>query len=100
VAIAKAAAADPGALTLVGPGRWNGGAMAVTLALADSYGNPVPGRVVTLRTASGTVKPAKVTTDGEGRAQARWTPKAKVRGALTATMVGSKVSATLSRPHP
>lgn len=100
VAMAKAAAGDPGVLTLVGPGRWNGGAMAVTLALADSYGNPVPGRVVTLRTASGTVKPAKVTTDGEGRAQAGWTPKVKVRGALTATMAGSKVSATLSRPRP
>ena len=87
-------------LTLVGPGRWNGGAMTVTLALADSYGNPVAGRVVTLRTASGTVKPAKVTTDAEGRAQARWTPKAKVRGALTATVPGSKATATLSRPRP
>ena len=100
VAVAKAAAGEPGTLTLVGPGRWNGGPMAVTLALTDPYGNPVPGRVVTLRTASGAVKPAKVTTDDEGRAQARWTPKARVRGVLTATVSGSKVSATLSRPRP
>jgi hypothetical protein len=97
VAVAKAAAGEPGTLTLVGPGRWNGGAMAVTLALADGYGNPIPGRVITLRTASGTVKPAKVTTDAQGRAEARWTPKAKVRGALTAAVPGTKVGATLSR---
>jgi hypothetical protein len=100
VAVAKALPGEPGALTLVGPGRWSGGAMAVTLALADGYGNPVPGRTVTLHTTSGTTKPAKVTTDGEGRAQTRWTPKAKVRGGLTATVPGTKVTATLSRPRP
>jgi hypothetical protein len=100
VALAKAAAGEPAALTLVGPGRWNGGAMTVTLALADGYGNPVPGRVVALRTASGTVKPVKVTTDAEGRAEVRWTPKAGVRGALGAAVPGSRVSVTLSRPRP
>jgi Bacterial Ig-like domain (group 1) len=100
VAVAKGAAGEPNTLTLVGPGRWSGGAMAVTLALADGYGNPVPGRIITLRTASGTVKPAKVTTDAQGRAEARWTPKAKVRGTLTAAVPGTKVGASLSRPRP
>ena len=100
VAVAKAAAGEPGALTLVGPGRWNGGPMAVTLALADRYGNPVPGRVVTLRSSSGSVKPARVTTDSVGRAQVRWTPRAGVRGALTAAVTGTRVTATLSRPRP
>jgi Bacterial Ig-like domain (group 1) len=100
VAVAKAGAGEPAALTLVGPGRWNGGAMAVTLALADGYGNPVAGRLVTLSTPSGTVKPAKVNTDAEGRAQALWTPRAKVRGALTAAVPGTKISATLSRTPP
>jgi hypothetical protein len=74
--------------------------MTVTLRLADAYGNPVAGRFVTLHTASGTIKPAKVTTDVEGQAQAHWTPKAKVRGSLTATVPGTRVSATLSRPRP
>jgi hypothetical protein len=74
--------------------------MTVMLALADGYGNPVPGRVVALRTATGTVKPARVTTDAEGRAEVRWTPKAGVRGALGAAVVKSQVSATLSRPRP
>jgi len=100
VAVAKAGPGEPASLTLVGPGHWTGGAMAVTLALADGYGNPVPGRAVTLRTASGAVKPAKVATDAEGRAQARWTPRVKVRGGLTATVTGSRVTATLSRPRP
>jgi hypothetical protein len=100
VAVAKAAVGEPGVLTLVGPGRWSGGAMAVTLALADGYGNPVPGRVVTLHTPSGAVKPAKVTTDAEGRAHTSWTPKAKVRGSLTAAVPGTRVSATLTRPRP
>jgi Big-like domain-containing protein len=100
VALAKAAPGEPAVLTLVGPGRWSGGAMAVTLTLNDSYGNPVPGRVVMLRTASGAVTPAKVTTDAEGRAATRWAPEAKVRGPLTATVPGTRVSATLSRPRP
>jgi hypothetical protein len=100
IAVAKAVAGEPGALTLVGPGRWNGGAMAVTLALADRYGNPVPGRVVTLRSSSGSVKPARVTTDSGGRAQARWTPRSGVHGALTAGVSGTRVTGTLSRPRP
>jgi hypothetical protein len=100
VAVARAAAGDLGVLTLVGPGRWNGGAMTVTLRLTDGYGNPVAGRVVSLHTASGTIKPAKVTTDVEGQAQAHWTPKAKGRGSLTATVPATRVSATLSRPRP
>ena len=70
------------------------------LALVDRYGNAVAGRAVRLRTASGTIKPATVTTDAQGRAEARWTPNAKVRGALEAVVPGTRVSATLSRPRP
>ncbi|HVL18783.1 MAG TPA: Ig-like domain-containing protein, partial [Gemmatimonadales bacterium] len=88
-------------LTLVGPGRWGGlTQLPVTLSLTDAYGNPVSGRVVMLRTGSGSVKPARVTTDGEGRAQVRWAAAAKVRSPLVASVTGTKVSATLSRPRP
>ena len=101
VVTARAAAGEPTALTLVGPGRWGGlTQLPVTLSLTDSYGNPVSGRVVTLRTGSGSVKPARVTTDGEGRAQVRWAAAAKVRSPLVASVTGTKVTATLSRPRP
>ncbi|HET7241688.1 MAG TPA: hypothetical protein VFI77_11020, partial [Gemmatimonadales bacterium] len=61
---------------------------------------PVAARVVTLRTGSGSVKPARVTTDAEGRAQVKWSPSAKVRSPLVATVSGTKVTASLSRPRP
>jgi hypothetical protein len=100
VVTARAAAGEPSTLTLVGPGRWGGlTQLPVTLSLTDSYGNPVAGRVVSLRTGSGSVKPARVTTDGEGRAQVRWAA-AKVRSPLVASVSGTRVSATLSRPRP
>ena len=101
IVTARAAAGEPTSLTLVGPGRWGGlTQLPVTLSLTDGYGNPVSGRVVTLRTGSGSVKPARVTTDGEGRAQVRWAAAAKVRSPLVASVTGTKVSATLSRPRP
>ena len=54
VVTARAAAGEPTSLTLVGPGRWGGlTQLPVTLSLTDAYGNPVAGRVVTLRTGSG-----------------------------------------------
>ena len=98
---ARAAAGEPSILTLVGPGRWGGlTQFPVTVSLTDAYGNPVAGRVVTFRTGSGSVKPARVTTDAEGRAQVRWAPATKVRSPLVASVSGTKVSATLSRPRP
>jgi hypothetical protein len=101
VITARAAAGEPRTLLLVGPGRWGGMTqLPVTLSLTDSYGNPVAGRVVALRTGSGSVKPARVTTDADGRALVRWVPAAKVRSPLVASVTGTKVSATLSRPRP
>ena len=98
---ARAAAADPSILTLVGPGRSGGlTQLPVTLSLTDAYGNPVGGRAVALRTASGSVKPAKVTTDADGRALVKWAPSARVRSPLVAGVSGTKVTATLSRPRP
>ncbi len=101
VVTARAAAGEPRTLTLVGPGRWGGMThLPVTLSLTDSYGNPVAGRVVALRTGSGSVKPARVTTEADGRAQVRWAPAVKVRSPLVASVSGTRVSATLSRPRP
>lgn len=101
VVTARATAGEPSALTLVGPGRWGGlTQLPITVSLTDGYGNPVAARVVTLRTGSGSVKPARVTTDAEGRAQVKWSPSAKVRSPLAAAVSGTKVSASLSRPRP
>lgn len=101
VVTARAAAGAPSTLTLVGPGRWGGlSPLPVAVSLADAYGNPVAHRVVTIRTGSGSVKPGRVTTDGEGRARVRWAPSARVRSPLEATVSGTRVSASLSRPRP
>jgi Big-like domain-containing protein len=101
VVTARAAAGEPSALTLIGPGRWGGlTQLPVTVSLTDGYGNPVAGRVVTIRTGSGSVKPARITTDAEGRAQVKWSPSAKVRSPLVAAVSGTKVTASLSRPRP
>jgi hypothetical protein len=101
VVTARAGAGEPSTLTLVGPGRWGGlTQLPVTVSLTDAYGNPVAGRVVTLRTGSGSVVPARITTDEQGRAQVRWVPSARVRGPLTAAVSGTRVSASLNRPRP
>jgi hypothetical protein len=45
----------------------------VTLAVTDSFGNAVAGALVVLTVRAGKVGPARVRTDGEGRAAVRWT---------------------------
>jgi hypothetical protein len=73
------------------PGR----PVAITVAVTDVYGNPVPDAPVTYAAASGTLSLARVMTDDAGRASTRWTPSAApAEQALTAVVRGTTVRAT------
>ena len=68
----------------------------VAVTVTDAHGNAIKGASVTFTTASGTVSPAKATTDAKGRATVRWTLGSKVGPqTLTATVRGTPAKATL-----
>ena len=63
----------------------------------DAYGNPVADAPVTYTAAAGTLSPARVMTDDQGRATTRWTPgSAAGEQPLTAVVRGTTVRATHS----
>jgi hypothetical protein len=71
--------------------------------LSDAYGNPVADQPVVFSTKFGTVSPARVMTDGRGRAHTRWTPASKVgKRTLVAAVKGTDARATfiLEPPEP
>ncbi len=77
----------------------SGAAKALTVQLADDYGNPVAERTVRFRSASGTVSPARAVTDAQGQARVRWTPARKaVKASLVAEVPGTEARATLTLP--
>jgi hypothetical protein len=74
-------------------------ARALTVQLADDYGNPIAERTVRFRSASGTVSPARATTDAQGQARVRWTPARKaVKASLVAEVPGTEARASLTLP--
>lgn len=101
---ARATPGAPARIAFVGPPAVRSAkapAASLVVELTDGFGNPVAGRAIGFRPSSGTVSPARATTDERGRARARWTPGAKpARVSLAATATGTKVSATLSLPRP
>ncbi|HXE58765.1 MAG TPA: Ig-like domain-containing protein, partial [Gemmatimonadales bacterium] len=60
----------------------------VTIEVEDAHGNPVPGASVALSASGGKVAPARLMTDGQGRAAARWTLGAKAGEQTIVVVVG------------
>src|SRR5215210_8374133 len=76
---ARARPAAPANLAFVEakPGTANRAVQSLDADLTDAYGNPVVDQPVVFSTKSGTVRPARVMTDAQGRAHTRWTPGSK-----------------------
>lgn len=69
------------------------------VAVTDEFGNPVAGRTVRFKSASGTVTPARAVTDAHGQAPVRWTPaRASGKRTLIAEVPGTEAKATLTLP--
>jgi hypothetical protein len=69
----------------------------VEARVTDEFGNAVKGATVTFKTSSGTLSPARVVTDDNGRARTKWTlGRDAVEQSLVARVLGSGASATLA----
>ena len=73
---ARARPAGPANLAFVEPkpGTEKRSVQSLDVDLTDAYGNPVADQPVVFSTKYGSVSPARVMTDGKGRAHTRWTP--------------------------
>jgi hypothetical protein len=100
---ARAVAAGPANLAFVTPkpGTASRAVQSLDVDLSDAYGNPVADQAVVFSTKFGTVSPARVMTDGRGRAHTRWSPASKVgKRTLVATVKGTDVRATFVLEPP
>jgi hypothetical protein len=60
-----------------------------TVTLLDSSDRGIPGRAVTLNATNGSVAPASVTTDAQGKAEFQFTPISGTAATLTASALGA-----------
>jgi len=102
---ARARPAGPANLAFVEPkpGTEKRAVQSLDVDLTDAYGNPVADQPVVFSTKFGSVSPARVMTDGKGRAHTRWTPGRKDgRRTLLAAVKGTeaKTSFVLEPPPP
>ncbi|HUH13005.1 MAG TPA: Ig-like domain-containing protein [Longimicrobiales bacterium] len=68
----------------------------VTVEARDRYGNPVPGATIAFSASIGSLSPASVSTDAQGRASAAWTlPTTPGEHGALASLAGSSAGATL-----
>ena len=69
----------------------------VVATVTDSYGNPVADAVVSFNTKTGSVSPARISTDAKGHAQTRWTlGRTAGEQALVAVVQGHDVRGTIT----
>ena len=69
------------------------------VAVTDEFGNPVAGRTVRFRSASGSVAPARAVTDAQGQARVRWTPaRPSGKRTLIAEVPGTEARAVFTPP--
>jgi len=100
---ARARAAAPANLAFVTPkpGTASRAVQSLDVDLTDAYGNPVADQPVVFTSKFGSVSPARVMTDGRGRAHTRWTPGSKTgKRTLTAAVKGSDARTTFVLEAP
>jgi hypothetical protein len=100
---ARARPAGPANLAFVEPkaGTEKRAIQSLDVDLTDGYGNPVADQPVVFSTKFGTVSPARVMTDGKGRAHTRWTPGTTAgRRTLIAAVKGTEARATFALEPP
>jgi hypothetical protein len=69
----------------------------VVATVTDSYGNPVADAVVSFNTKTGSVSPARISTDAKGHAQTRWLlGRTAGEQALVAVVQGHDVRGTIT----
>jgi hypothetical protein len=69
----------------------------ITALVTDAYGNPVPDAMVSFTATGGTMAPARVMSDPNGKAMVRWTPgTAPAAQAVTASVRGTNIKTAQS----
>jgi hypothetical protein len=67
--------------------------------VTDEFGNPVAERAVRFSSSSGSVSPAKASTDDKGQARVKFTPSGKsTKRTVVAEVPGTPAKATFTLP--